>query len=172
LKTIKDCPRGHPNTNPPNTKDIPCATIKSYLQAPTIQTGQTRENNIKVKKCGRRRALQSSDWTLFGVKNIRSRNLCRVPYTLEQIFVTWRPNRMRLSIKRPRSVTTSFHSSAISPKNNKGRGYSGGEFDTKIAYDLAGLSKSPFSIDQRWMTSRFSFTRAIRPSRSDRFPDK
>jgi hypothetical protein len=35
---------------PPNTKDIPRATIKSYLQAPTIQIRQTRENNITVKK--------------------------------------------------------------------------------------------------------------------------
>jgi hypothetical protein len=35
---------------PPDTKDIPCATIKSYLQAPTIHTGQNRENNITVKK--------------------------------------------------------------------------------------------------------------------------
>jgi hypothetical protein len=59
---------------PPNIKDVPCANIKSHLQAPTIQTGQTRENNITVKKCGRRRALQSFNRTLFGVKNFRSRN--------------------------------------------------------------------------------------------------
>jgi hypothetical protein len=35
---------------PPNIKDILRAAIKSYLQAPTIQIRQTRENNITVKK--------------------------------------------------------------------------------------------------------------------------
>jgi hypothetical protein len=54
---------------PPNTKGIPRVAIKSYLQAPTIQTRQTRENNITVKKYARRRALQSFNRTLFGAKN-------------------------------------------------------------------------------------------------------
>jgi hypothetical protein len=64
---------------------------------------KTSEKPDLTLKCGRRRALQSFNRTLFGVKNFRRRNLCRVLYTLEQIFVTWRPNRRRLSIKRPRS---------------------------------------------------------------------
>jgi hypothetical protein len=42
---------------PPNTKDIPCATIKSFLQAPTIQTGQTRGNDITVKKMWQKKSL-------------------------------------------------------------------------------------------------------------------
>jgi hypothetical protein len=46
-----------PMHEPPNTKDIPCATIKSHLQAPTIQTGQTRENNITVKKMLQKKSL-------------------------------------------------------------------------------------------------------------------
>jgi hypothetical protein len=48
-------------------------------------------------------------------------------------------------------VTTSFHSSAIFTENNKGSGNSESEFDTKIACDLAGLTNSPFLIDQRLM---------------------
>jgi O6-methylguanine-DNA--protein-cysteine methyltransferase len=42
---------------PPNTKDIPCAAIKSYLQTPTIQTRQTRDNNITVKKMWQKKSL-------------------------------------------------------------------------------------------------------------------
>jgi ABC-type uncharacterized transport system ATPase subunit len=42
---------------PPNTKDIPRAAIKRYLQAPTIQTRQTRENNITVKKMRQKKSL-------------------------------------------------------------------------------------------------------------------
>jgi hypothetical protein len=43
--------------DPPNTENIPCATIKSHLQAPTIQTGQTRENNSTVKKMWQKKSL-------------------------------------------------------------------------------------------------------------------
>jgi hypothetical protein len=58
-------------------------------------------------------------------------------------------------------VTTSIHSSVISPKNNKGSGNSGGEFDIKI--------NSPFSIDQRWMASRWlhSLERSGHPDQTD-----
>jgi hypothetical protein len=39
----------HGEVIPPNTKEIPCAAIKTYLQAPSIQTGHTRENNNTEK---------------------------------------------------------------------------------------------------------------------------
>jgi hypothetical protein len=42
---------------PPNTKDIPYATIKSHLQAPTIQTRQTEEINITLKKMWQKKSL-------------------------------------------------------------------------------------------------------------------
>jgi hypothetical protein len=46
----EDIPMHGQVIEPPNIKDVPCATIKIHLQALTIQTGQTRENNITHSK--------------------------------------------------------------------------------------------------------------------------
>jgi hypothetical protein len=92
---------------PPYTIDIPCATIKSYLEAPTIETGQTRENNNTLKKMWQKKSLallQSDTLRRQELQNSQS-----MQSTIdEQIFVTWLPNRRRLSIKRPRPVITSL----------------------------------------------------------------
>jgi hypothetical protein len=52
-------------------------------------------------------------------------------------------------------------------QKQQGSGNSGDEFDTKIASDLVGLSNSPFSIEQRWMASRSSFTRSNHLDQND-----
>jgi hypothetical protein len=39
---------------------IPCAAIKSYVKAPTIQTGLTRENNITIKNVAEEEPCKAS----------------------------------------------------------------------------------------------------------------
>jgi hypothetical protein len=118
---------------PPNAKEIPCATIKSHLQAPTIQTGQTRENNITFKKMWQKKSLAKLQSDTLGRQELQKSQSMQSTIDFRADFSDMAFKPKATINQRPRSVTTSFHSSAISPKNS---GNSGGEFDTKITCDL------------------------------------
>jgi hypothetical protein len=152
---------------PPNAKDIPCSAIRSHLQAPTIQTRQTREDSKKYLWQKKSLAKLQSD-TLWR-QELQKLQSMESTIDSRADFHDMASNKPKAKINQKTEISDKVLplQRGISPSGN-----SGGDFDTKITCDLAGLSNSPFSIDQRWMASRSSFTQAIKRSSKDRFPDK
>jgi hypothetical protein len=136
---------------PPNTKDILRAAIKSYLHAPTIQIRQTRENNITVKKMWQKKSLAKLQSDSLGCQELQKSQSMQATIDSRADFRDMASNPKETIDQETEISDNVFPFQCNIYRKQQGQCNSESEFDTKIACDLAGLTNSPFSIDQRLM---------------------